>query len=100
MFADRKQNPPEVCFPQNTRHFHKISRTSIFLFLLKNFDLSKYLGTFTLHVDESGEAIANNDAAIFISTNSKPKLYVYRYCLCNPNIQMNILCFFLFCASN
>ena len=65
MFADRKQNPPEVCFPQNTRHFHKISRTSIFGFLLRNFDLSKYLGTFTLHVDESGDAIANNDAAIF-----------------------------------
>ena len=37
---------------------------------------SKYLGTFQLHVDESGDAIANNDAAIFVST--KPKLYVYR----------------------
>ena len=39
---------------------------------------SKYVGTFQLHVDESGDAIANNDAAIFISTNPKPKLYVYR----------------------
>merc|ERR1712013_440465 len=43
-----------------------------------NFSHSKYLGTFTLHLDESGDAIANNDAAIFISTNSKPKLYVHR----------------------
>ena len=39
---------------------------------------SKYVGTFQLHVDESGDAIANNDAAIFVSTNPKPKLYVYR----------------------
>jgi len=43
-----------------------------------NFSHSKFLGTFTLHLDESGDAIANNEAAIFISTNSKPKLYVYR----------------------
>ena len=57
--------------------------------MLKNFDLSKYLGTFTLHVDESGDAIANNDAAIFISTNSKPKLYVYRYSWVNLVVPKN-----------
>ena len=46
--------------------------------LLVSVFCSKYVGTFQLHVDESGDAIANNDAAIFISTNPKPKLYVYR----------------------
>merc|ERR1712130_748907 len=43
-----------------------------------DFSHSKYVGTFQLHVDESGDAIANNEAAIFVSTNPKPKLYVYR----------------------
>lgn len=49
-----------------------------FIFLYIPLYSSKYVGTFQLHVDESGDAIANNDAAIFISTNPKPKLYVYR----------------------
>merc|ERR1711862_1030571 len=40
------------------------------------FSHRKYLGDFSLHTDEHGDAIAVNEAAVFL--NSKGKHYVYR----------------------
>jgi hypothetical protein len=37
---------------------------------------SKYIGDFSQHLDEHGDNIAVNEAAVFV--NAKGKLYVYR----------------------
>ena len=76
MFAPKRFNWVDRKFlkiPDFLNHYFRL-----FKLLKRVLFSSKYLGTFQLHVDESGDAIANNEAAIFVSTNPKPKLYVYR----------------------
>merc|ERR1711962_1346709 len=42
----------------------------------KDFSHSKYLGDFTLHLNEHSDPVVVNEAAVFVQ--NKPKLYVYR----------------------